>query len=175
MVTTNRQSGRDPMRKILTFCTVFWAAALCFGAVSFGAESGVPATAQQERCPVCGMFVSLFADWNGEIEFADSSSAVFDGSKDLFKYYFDIGKYNPAKNMDDVVAVRVKDYYSKTYIDARRAFYVIWSDVYGPMGHEPIPFEKEDDARRFLKAHKAKKILRFNGITQRLLVSLDNP
>ena len=29
--------------------------------------------------------------------------------------------------------------------------------VYGPMGHEPIPFAKEADAKRFLQDHKGKK------------------
>ncbi len=47
--------------------------------------------------------------------------------------------------------------------------------MYGPMGHEPIPFEKEDDAKKFLKEHKGKKILRFQDITLKLLWSLDNP
>jgi len=43
------------------------------------------------------------------------------------------------------------------------------------MGHEPIPFEKEADAKRFLKEHKGKKVLKFKDITSKLIVSLDNP
>ena len=57
----------------------------------------------------------------------------------------------------DVTVISVKDHYSKTSIDALRAFFVIWGDGYGPMGHEPIPFEKEADAKKFLKEHKGKK------------------
>jgi copper chaperone NosL len=163
------------MRKILVLCAVLYVATLCLAAPSWAAESNDAAATPKERCPVCGMFVSMFADWNAEIEFADSSRAVFDGSKDMFKYYLDMTRYNPSKGREDVVAIRVKDYYSKAYIDARKASYVIWGDVYGPMGHEPIPFETEKDARKFLKAHKGKKILRFDDITQKLLVSLDNP
>ena len=74
-----------------------------------------------------------------------------------------------------MTSVSVQDYYSMTFVDARQAYYVIWSDLYGPMGHEPIPFEKEADAKEFLKEHKGKKILRFKDITQKIIWSLDNP
>ena len=88
----------------------------------------------KEKCPVCGMFVSMFADWNARIEFKDSTYAIFDGAKDMFKYYLNMKKYNPSKSQNDITAISVKDYYSKTSIDARKAFFVIWSDVYGPDG-----------------------------------------
>jgi nitrous oxide reductase accessory protein NosL len=130
---------------------------------------------QKERCPVCGMFVSMFADWNATIEFKDSTHATFDGSKDLFKYYLNMRKYNPSKSKSDATAITVKDYYSRASIDALPAYYVIWSDVYGPMGHEPIPFEKEADAKRFMKEHKGKKVLRFKDVNSKLITSLDNP
>ena len=138
------------------------------------AESTSP-TPPKEKCPVCGMFVAMFADWNARIEFKGSTFATFDGAKDMFKYYLNLKKYNPSKTQNDITAISVKDYYSTTSIDARKAFYVIWGDVYGPMGHEPIPFEKEADAKRFLKEHKGKKILRFKEINPKLIVSLDNP
>jgi len=93
----------------------------------------------------------------------------------MFKYYLNINKYNPPKNKKDITVISVKDYYSKASIDALRAFFVIWSDVYGPMGHEPIPFEKETDARKFLEEHKGKKILKFKDINSKVIRSLDNP
>ena len=60
-------------------------------------------------------------------------------------------------------------------IGGERAFFVIWSDVYGPMVQEPIPLEKVADAKEFLKEHKGKKILRFKDINSKLKTSLDNP
>ena len=93
----------------------------------------------------------------------------------MFKYYLNINKYNPPKNKKDITVISVKDDYSKASIDALRAFFVIWSDVYGPMGHEPIPFEKEADARKFLEEHKGKKILKFKDINSKVIRSLDNP
>ena len=158
------------MRIGLSFLIVFFLVA--------GPSAGRPqdsTPSPKEKCPVCGMFVAMFPDWNARVEFKDSAYAIFDGAKDMFKYYLDMKKYNPSKNKNDVTAISVKDYYSKTSIDALRAYYVIWSDVYGPMGHEPIPFEKEADAKKFLKEHKGKKILRFKDINPKLIESLDNP
>jgi len=148
---------------------------LCLVAVSFAAGPGDATPSPKDKCPVCGMFVSMYADWNARIEFNDSTHAIFDGAKDMFKYYLNLKKYNPSKNQKDITAIAVMGYYSKTAIDARQAFFVIGSDVYGPMGHEPIPFEKEADAKKFLKEHKGKKILRFKDVNPKVIFSLDNP
>ena len=51
-------------------------------------------------------------------------------------------------------------------IDGTKAFYVINSDVYGPMGEELIPFLTKEDAQTFLMDHKAKKIVIFSEITK---------
>src|SRR5512139_3751369 len=64
------------------------------------------------KCPVCGMFVAMFADWNSRVELKDSPVAFFDGAKCMFKYYFDLKKYDPSKNKNDINVISVKDYYS---------------------------------------------------------------
>ena len=148
---------------------------LCFVAASSAAEPTGSASPERVRCPVCGMFVEKFPDWNARIEFKDSAYAVFDGAKDMFKYYLNLKQYAPSKQTGEVAAVSVKDFYSKSSIDASKAFYVIWSDLYGPMGHEPIPFEREADAKKFMKEHRGKRVLKFKEITPRLIRSLDNP
>jgi copper chaperone NosL len=148
---------------------------LGFTSVSFAAGSDSPGQTQKVKCPACGMFVAMFADWNSKITFKDSSQAIFDGAKCMFKHYLDAKRYDPSKREDDISRISVKDYYSKKDVDARHAFYVVWSDTYGPMGHEPIPFGTEGDAKRFLKEHKGKQVLKFGEITTALITSLDNP
>jgi copper chaperone NosL len=149
---------------------------LCFIALS-SIASGTEDTSPtgKARCPVCRMFVTMFTHWNAKIEFKDSTTATFDGSKCMFKYLLDIKKYDPSKNRDNISDVRVNDYYSKTPTDALQAYYVVWSDIYGPMGHEPIPFAKEADAKKFLKEHKGKRIVRFKDVDMKLITFLDNP
>jgi copper chaperone NosL len=158
------------MRNGISFLIIF-----SLVAVSFAAEPQDSNLPHKEKCTVCGMFVSMFADRNARIQFKDATEAIFCGAKCMFKYHLKMKKYNPGKNKEDVTVISVKDYYSATSIDALKAFFVIWSDVYGPMGHEPIPFEKEAEAKKFLKEHKGKKILRFKDINPNLIKSLDNP
>jgi copper chaperone NosL len=146
---------------------------LFVGVFAAGAEDA--ADARKVKCPICGMFVAPYANWNARISFKDASEAIFDGAKDMFKYYRELKKYNPTRTKADVTAISVKDYYSKEFIDAWQAFFVIWSDVYGPMGNEPIPFQREADAKKFLKEHKGRKILKFKDITAQVIIALDNP
>lgn len=127
----------------------------------------------KDKCPVCGMFVAKYPDWVSEIAFRDGSYAFFDGPKDLFKYCLNLQKYHPGKKPPDIDLIFVKDYYSLNFFDARKAYYVAGSDIYGPMGRELIPFEKEADAREFMKDHQGKSILRFPDVNSQLLRSLD--
>ena len=126
----------------------------------------------RDKCTVCGMFVAKYPDWVARITFRDGSHAFFDGPKDLFKYYHDLVKYNPTKKTSDILSMLVSDYYALEPIDAFKAYYVIGSDVYGPMGRELIPFSAEAGAAEFLKDHKGKRIVTFRDITPELLKDL---
>ena len=127
----------------------------------------------KDKCPVCGMFVAKYPEWVAQITFRDDFRVYFDGSKDLFKYYFQVSRFSPGRGQGDIEALWVTDYYAVTLIDALKAFFVLGSDVYGPMGRELIPFEKEEDAREFLKDHKGQRLLRFREVTPVDLKSLD--
>ncbi len=119
---------------------------------------------KDDKCRVCGMFVAKYRNWISQIVFSDGTAAFFDGPKDMMKYYLDPSKYDPGMKKADIAAVFVTDYYSVKPIDGRTAFYVIGSDVFGPMGAELVPLASEPQARGFLKDHKGTKILKFDEI-----------
>ena len=137
------------------------------------ADKGTTAVPAGAKCPVCGMFVAKYPDWTASARFKDGSTSHYDGPKDLFSHYFDTARYTPGKRQADIVALAVKEYYSVAMIDARGAFFVTGSDVYGPMGSELIPFSTEKDAASFKIDHKGKRILRFNEITPQIIKSLN--
>jgi nitrous oxide reductase accessory protein NosL len=91
----------------------------------------------------------------------------------MFKYFFDMKKYQPLKNPADIKSIQVTDYYSMSAVDGYKAYYVAGSDVYGPMGRELIPFIKEAEAREFMKDHKGKSILRFAEISKDMIQKMD--
>ncbi|MBN2832303.1 MAG: nitrous oxide reductase accessory protein NosL, partial [Campylobacterales bacterium] len=57
--------------------------------------------------------------------------------------------------------------------DGKKAFYVIGSDTYGPMGKEFIPFATLKSAQSFLKDHKGSEILSFDKISEALVYAQD--
>jgi nitrous oxide reductase accessory protein NosL len=140
---------------------------------SWGVERKPVKPAARDKCPVCGMFVAKYPDFVAQVIFQDGSYAVFDGAKDMYKYYFNLKKYAPAKRVEDIASIYVTDYYSLELIDGPQAWYVVGSDVYGPMGKELIPFLKESDARGFMKDHKGKSLLRFKDVSVELIGGLD--
>ena len=124
------------------------------------------------RCSVCGMFVAKYPNWLAQIHYNDAEKTqFFDGVKDMMVFYFTPEKYN-GQSRDEIKNIFVKDYYSLKSFSAINAYYVIGSDVYGPMGHELVPFESKSAAESFLKDHHGKKILTFNEITPELIDSL---
>jgi nitrous oxide reductase accessory protein NosL len=133
------------------------------GLTAQGAEKASVKPGPNDKCPVCGMLVEPFPNWWAAVVFTDGTRAFFDGPRDMFKYISNLKKFNPSKRESDIAAVYVTDYYGVTQIDGRKAWYVTGSDVNGPMGPELVPFEKESDARAFLKDHKGKKVLTFES------------
>ena len=129
--------------------------------------------APRDRCPVCGMFVAKYPDFIAQIVFRDGSVAFFDGVKDMFKYYLNMDKYNSRQKKTDIESVYVNDYYSLTLVDGLKAYYIQGSDVFGPMGKELIPFEKEQEAKEFMRDHKGKTLLRFQDISGQIIKGLD--
>lgn len=119
---------------------------------------------KDEKCPICGMFVYKYPRWAAQIYYPDTHYS-FDGVKDLMKYYF--------LYRDGISKILVTDYYSQKAIEARDSFFVIGSDVYGPMGDELIPFSKLEDAKTFSLDHKGKKILKFDEIDETVIRKLD--
>ncbi|PID47733.1 MAG: nitrous oxide reductase [Proteobacteria bacterium] len=124
-----------------------------------------------EKCPVCGMFVGKYPRWAAQI-IHSKGHLSFDGVKDLAKYLQNPAKYGTKADFK-ANKVIVTDYYTQLAIDGKKAFYVIGSDVLGPMGHELIPFEKKNDAKTFLQDHKGSKIINLKDINPSMLCKLD--
>ena len=125
------------------------------------------------RCPVCGMSVAKFPDWSSFIAYRDGRKIYFDGPKDLGKYYLTPGKYQKTANPVGIAFLGVRDYYTLAVIDAQLGYFVLGSDVNGPMGRDLVPFAKKSDAEEFLSDHQGRRVIRFREITPALLKTLD--
>ncbi len=130
---------------------------------------------KKDKCPVCGMFVYKYPKWASQIVYKDGNRLSFDGVKDMMKFYFDRTQYGKFETLtpENIKEILVTDYYSQKTIDGKKAYYVIGSDITGPMGNELIPFELESDAKTFMSDHHGKNIVSFDKITQKEVLKLD--
>jgi nitrous oxide reductase accessory protein NosL len=132
---------------------------------------------KDEKCPVCGMFVHKYPKWAARMNVTSEgkmSTHAFDGVKDMFKFYLNPAKFGHyAKAKEENVALLVSDYYTQEAIDGKKAYYVVGSDVFGPMGKEFIPFADEAKAKTFLKDHKGQRVVSLKDIDEALVYAQD--
>lgn len=149
----------------IKFSSVFVAIVLSLTFVSDSLfAASLEDVAGDERCAVCGMFVAKYPAWISQIKLTDGTVKSFDGVKDMLVFYFNPENYGVQAAVKSQ-EILVKDYYSLMPVEAEEAFYVTGSDVYGPMGHEFIPFSSREAAESFRRDHDGKKLLLFNEIT----------
>jgi hypothetical protein len=119
------------------------------------------------------MFVAKYPDWVASVQFQDGHRVYFDGPKDLFKYLFDLTRYAPGRQREQIAAVQVTEYYGLHAIDAHGAWFVVGSDVLGPMGHELVPLASQAEVDEFRADHQGRQVLRFDEVTPELILQLD--
>lgn len=134
---------------------------------------GVPNPGAMDLCPVCGMLVAKYPNWVAVVVYKDGHAHFFDGAKDFFKFIAAPQKYDAGHQPDSVEGLWVTEFYGLTRVDARKAFYVIGSDVLGPMGHELVPLESEADARDFLREHRGTRVVTFDQVSPALISGVD--
>ncbi len=125
---------------------------------------------EKAKCPVCGMFVSKYPKWSALMEI-EGKKHYFDGVKDMMKFYIFDADF--PYDRERVKTFVVSDFYTLNTIPAKKAFYVIGSDIFGPMGDELIPFSTEKAAKNFFMDHNGKKIVTFDKITPKMVMELD--
>ncbi|BDY12427.1 nitrous oxide reductase accessory protein NosL [Hydrogenimonas cancrithermarum] len=149
----------------------------CKGKMGAAQPAAGPDLSKQEKCPVCGMFVYKHPKWAAFIYYEKNGKLAhlaFDGVKDLMKFYFEPEKWGDYGDIKKhIKKIVVRDYYTLKPVWAKAAWYVVGSDVYGPMGNELIPFKTKAAAENFMRDHHGRKILRFDEITKELVYKLD--
>ncbi|WP_333805414.1 nitrous oxide reductase accessory protein NosL [Sulfurospirillum sp.] len=114
------------------------------------------------KCPICGMFVAKYPQWVAMYD--GDKTFYFDGVKDMMKYAF-------ARKLSND-KFYVSDYYKLSKLEASKAFYVLGSNVYGPMGNELIPFATQEEALSFSRDHNGQKVISYDEITEVMVKNL---
>ena len=114
------------------------------------------------KCPICGMFVAKYPQWVAMYD--GDKTFYFDGVKDMMKYAF-------ARKLSND-KFYVSGYYKLSKLEASKAFYVLGSNVYGPMGNELIPFATQEEALSFSRDHNGQKVISYDEITEVMVKNL---
>jgi nitrous oxide reductase accessory protein NosL len=114
-------------------------------------------------CPVCNMKPEESKLGPAAAVFKDGKVVGFDAPGDMFRYVLDPKKYGfDAGAIKDLF---VTEHGGKNFLDAKKAFYVVGSDVTGDMGPEVVPFSKKEDAEKFKSEHHGKNVASYVQIT----------
>ena len=124
-------------------------------------------------CPICEMAISEHTLWVAVIMFSDGKHVKLHGPKSMFTYYFNLENYDKKYKKKNVSTLHVTDYYTLKHIRAEEAYYVINSNMLGPMGAELVPFKNLASAKSFIKEYGG-EILSYENITPEIVSSLQD-
>lgn len=116
----------------------------------------------QDICPVCNMLPAKYPKNKCQILTAEGEVIHFCCTQCLFSYLKNHQQYGkPELKISLVWAI---DYDNGEWIYAKNAYYVLGTDVPGPMGKEAYPFFNGSTAEAFAIAHKG-KVMRFGEVS----------
>jgi len=122
---------------------------------------------EKDGCTVCGMYPASYPKHKCQILAKDGKTLHFCSTKCMVNYNADPAKY--VKEPAGTKMAWVTLYSDGMYESAFGAYYVVGSQINGPMGKEAIPFKLKKNAEEFVKANGG-KIVSFSQLTPELIV-----
>jgi len=122
---------------------------------------------EKDACTVCGMYPARYPKHNCQIWAMDGSTLHFCSTQCMVNFNADPGKYadKPVKTKMSWVTLYSDGMYESTF----GAYYVVGSQVNGPMGREALPFKLKKNAEEFVKVNGG-KIVNFPQLTPELVM-----
>jgi len=125
------------------------------------------------RCPVCGMYPARYPRWAAQVIFKDGAAHYFDSPVNLFDFLHKVDRYDRRYSRADVAVSYVRDLASGQWIEAGQAFFVLGSDVAGPMRNADLPaFATRNAADAFARQHHG-SVRTARDMTPQLLAPLN--
>ena len=121
------------------------------------ARSAACGSKARPRCERCGMFTDIQPRWTAGAVAADGRDVHFDAPRCMFEWLRSVeGRGGEAP--------WVTEYYTQRKRPAAFVWYVVGSDVTGPMGPDLVPIGDEAGAQRFRAEHHGRAVLTFDQV-----------
>ncbi len=117
---------------------------------------------EEDRCSVCNMIPAKYPTFKTQLIMADKRRFHFCSSQCLFEFAQDPHKHGATTT--EVGDVWLHDHVSGRYIFGKNAYYVVGSEIHGPMGPEAIAFDLKSEAADFTKVNNG-QVLKFEKVT----------
>ncbi len=128
-----------------------------------------------DECHVCGMLIARFPGPKGEAWVRGGARPLkFCSTRELFGWLLqpDSAALAEAVYVHDMAQNDWQHPDDTRLVDARKAWYVVGSDLKGAMGPTLASFARREDAEAFAGRHGG-RIIRYQDITLDLLVNLE--
>lgn len=127
-----------------------------------------------EECHLCGMIINSFPGPKGQLyERGNDASLKFCSTRDMFAYLLDPEHYHAIQTVyvHDMTVTPWEHPEDKTFIDARKAWYVVGHNRKGAMGPTLASFADHEVANAFA-AQYGGNVFDFDAISQQLLLEM---
>ena len=116
----------------------------------------------ETRCPVCGMYPARYPKHRSQLSTEDGTHHHFCSNQCLVLFMADQKQYveKPAK----IKSIWVTVYPDGGYEYAMGLYYLVGSNILGPMGKEPLPYRSKSAADTAAGEHGG-TVLRFTALT----------
>lgn len=144
---------------------------ILLGMSTMGFSQPVKIEAHKE-CPLCGMYPARYPQFNCQIIFKDGRYEAFDSAIGLVVYL--LFSENTGMPLQPIEKIYFKDYLKKSWIEADNTFFVIGSEIMGPMGIEFLAADSQQAANALKKQEKGQDIVYFKEINQQYMIKAAN-
>ncbi|CAB1082479.1 hypothetical protein D1AOALGA4SA_10096 [Olavius algarvensis Delta 1 endosymbiont] len=121
-----------------------------------------------KRCPLCNMYPARYPKFNCQIVFNDGSYEAFDSTIGLLVYLHFPDK--TGKTLKPVTGIYFKDYLKGGWLESDNTFFVIGSEIRGPMGIQFLPVDSNQAATDLKIQAQGKEIVHFNNVNRQYLI-----
>ena len=122
-----------------------------------------------KACPLCGMYPARYPQFNCQIVFEDGSYEAFDSAVGLLVYL--LFPDNTGIKLKPLARIYFKDYLKEGWLEAGKTFFVIGSEIMGPMGVEFLPVDSQQAAEELKKQANGKDVIHYTMINRQYLIN----
>ena len=137
------------------------------------AENGLDAfgdmqVSRKDNCSICGMPVHKHLKFATGIELVDGTAFYFCGTQCLVRAWLqpDIYLGTPKESVKRSI---VTSYFSGNHIQGKDAFFIMGSDVMGPMGPSLIALSNEKERDSFIGRHGGTAVYGITAVSKTIL------